>query len=99
MATLTLTVKQYVDDGGVTHIDIQQSATGGINTEELRILDWQLREHQDRVFGKVNAQARWVKLGDVDDDDFLKTGWDDLEGEHVQGYAESLTNGWTANQV
>lgn len=99
MATLTLNVKQYVDDAGVTHVDIQQWATGGIHTEELRILDWQLREHQDRVFGKVNGQARWVKLEDVDDDDFLKTGWDDLEGEHVQGYAASLTNGWTANQV
>lgn len=99
LSTITLSVKQYVDDGGVTHIDIEQTATGGIKTTELRTLDWQVRDHEDRVFGKVDAQARWVKLADVDDDDFLKSGWDDLEGEHVQGYVKSKTNGWTADQV
>lgn len=99
LSTITLSIKQYVDDGGVTHIDIEQTATGGIKTTELRTLDWQVRDHEDRVFGKVDAQARWVKLADVDDDAFLKTGWDDLEGEHVQGYVTSKTNGWTADQV
>lgn len=99
LATITLSIKQYVDDGGVTHIDIQQSATGGINTTELRTLDWVVRFHEDRVFGKVDGQTRWIKLEDVDDDDFLKTGWDDLEGEHVQSYVKSQNNGWTANQV
>ncbi|MCJ1265475.1 hypothetical protein MMC22_005353 [Lobaria immixta] len=99
LSTITLSIKQYVDDGGVTHIDIEQTATGGIKTTELRTLDWQVRDHEDRVFGKVDAQARWVKLADVDDDAFLKTGWDDLEGEHVQGYVESKTNGWTADQI
>lgn len=100
LSTITLSIKQYTDDdGGVTHIDIQQTATGGIKTTELRTLDWQVREHEDRVFGKVNGQTRWIKLEDVDDDDFLKTGWDDLEGEHVQSFVKSQTNGWTANQV
>lgn len=99
LSTITLSIKQYVDDGGVTHIDIEQTATGGIKTTELRTLDWQVRDHEDRVFGKVDAQARWVKLADVDDDDFLKSGWDDLEGEHVQSYVKSKTNGWTADQV
>lgn len=45
------------------------------------------------------GQSRWIKLADVDDDDFLKTGWDDLNGEHVQSYVENHDNGWTANQV
>ena len=40
-----------------------------------------------------------MKLKNVDDDEFLKTGWDDMEGEHVQSYVESKTNGWTADQV
>lgn len=39
-----------------------------------------------------------MKLADVDDDEFLKTGWDD-QGEHVQSYVESVGNEWTANQV
>lgn len=40
-----------------------------------------------------------MKLEDVDDDDFLKTGYDDLEGEHIQAYAENEERGWTADQV
>ena len=43
--------------------------------------------------------SRWVKLEDVDDDDFLKIGYDDLEGEHIQAYAENEEKGWTADQV
>lgn len=100
LATVTLAIKQYVDeDGGVTHIDIESTATGGIVTTELRTLDWQVRDHEDRIFGKVEGQTRWVKLADVDDDDFLKIGWDDMEGEHVQSYVKSKNNGWTADQV
>ena len=38
-------------------------------------------------------------MSDVDDDEFLKTGWDDMDGEHIQAYAESKNNGWTADQV
>ena len=38
-------------------------------------------------------------MEDVDGDDFLKTGFDDMEGEHVQALAESIDNGWTADQV
>ena len=66
---------------------------------ENRTLDWEYREHSDRVFGKVKGKSRWVKLDDVDDDEWLKTGWDDLEGEHVQSYVESIGGGWTADQV
>ncbi len=40
-----------------------------------------------------------MKLADVDDDEFLKTGWDDMEGKHIQSYVESNGNGWTADQV
>lgn len=47
----------------------------------------------------MNGQSRWVNLADVDDDEFLKTGWDDLQGKHIQSYVESRDNGWTANQV
>ena len=38
-------------------------------------------------------------MKDVDDDDFLKTGFDDMEGDHIQAWAESKNNGWTANQA
>lgn len=41
LATITLDIKQYRDDEGVEHIDIEQTATGGIKgTTENRTLDW-----------------------------------------------------------
>lgn len=40
-----------------------------------------------------------MKLGDLEGDEFLKKGWDDLEGEHVQSWVESEENKWTAEQV
>ncbi|KAI4163829.1 MAG: hypothetical protein LQ342_002602 [Letrouitia transgressa] len=99
LATITLSITQYEKDG-LTHIDISQTATGGIKgTTENRTLDWEYREHKDGIFGEVRGKSRWVKLDDVDDDTFLKTGWDDMDGEHVQSYVESKDNGWTADQV
>lgn len=66
---------------------------------EKRILDYTWRDHEDKIFGKVRGKSRWVKLKDIDEDDFMKTGFDDMEGEHVQALAENIGNGWTANQV
>lgn len=68
-------------------------------TTEKRTLDWTYREHSDRIFGAVKGRSRWIRLADVDDDVFLKTGFDDAEGEHVQAWAESEGGGWTADQV
>jgi hypothetical protein len=43
-----------------THIDIKQTATGGISTTyENRTLDWRQRPHTDRVFGSVVGQNRF----------------------------------------
>ncbi|KAL9018946.1 MAG: hypothetical protein Q9185_003780 [Variospora sp. 1 TL-2023] len=98
LATITLTISEYVHDN-LTHIDIHQVATGNIQSTEERTLDWVARDHTDGVFGAVKGKSRWVKLKDVDDDDFLKTGWDGgEEGEYVQGYVESVGGGWTADQ-
>ncbi|KAL9007552.1 MAG: hypothetical protein Q9173_007206, partial [Seirophora scorigena] len=97
LSTITLTVKEYTKDD-LTHIDIHQVATGNIQSTEDRTLDWVFREHSDRIFGDVKGRSRWVKLEDVDDDAFLKEGWDELQGEHVQSWVESKRGGWTADQ-
>lgn len=101
-ATVTLTIHEYIDDTAekYTHFDIHQVATGGVGgTTERRILDYTFRDHKDKIFGNVKGKSRWIKLKDVDDDEFLKTGFDDMEGDHVQAWAESIDNGWTANQT
>jgi hypothetical protein len=106
-ATVTLHVKQYTDEAGNTHIDIEQTATGGIKgTTETRELTWTFNEHEDHIFGKVKGRSRWLGL-DAVEDDYLKEGW--LEGDeeksgpagelHIESYVENNGKGWTADQI
>jgi hypothetical protein len=113
---VTLHIKQYegppsppADPSGapVTHIDIDQTATGGIKgSTELRCLDYVSREHSDWLFGTVRGRSKWVTLAEITDP-FLAKGW--LEGDeekagpnaetHVYNYVESVDKGWTGTQV
>ncbi|KAL2064236.1 hypothetical protein VTL71DRAFT_4730 [Oculimacula yallundae] len=106
LATVTLHCKQYTTDG-VTHIDIDQTATGGVKgTTELRSLDWEEHSHVDHIFGNIKGRARWSSSQDIDDS-FLKEGW--LEGDeekagpngekHVESVAKNEEKGWTAQQI
>lgn len=108
VATVTLAIKQYKDESGVTHVDIDQTATGGIKgTSETRILDWTDREHQDHVFGTLMGKSRWLdnKGAEWDAlDDFLKQDWliepAGPNGEpFIQNYAVNESIGWFAIQV
>jgi hypothetical protein len=107
LATVTLHVKQYSDEDGSTHIDIEQTATGGLKgTTELRHLVWTFQEHDDHIFGHLKGKSRWLGL-DAVEDDFLKDGW--LEGDeenagpagerHIESYVENEEKGWTADQI
>lgn len=103
LATLTLHCKTYTDEAGTTHIDIDQTITGGLKgTSEHRQLDWQTGEHEDHVFGKVRGQSRWIALGEVQDP-WMKEGWlpEMSEGDNkmVQSYVESVGGGWVADQI
>jgi len=109
-ATITLHVKEYVPEDGVTHIDIDQTVSGGIQgTTELRCLDWTERSHSDHMFGDLKGKSRWIDLGSAEAgalDSFLKDGWlEDGEaagpnGEtHIQSWVENEGNGWTAEQI
>ena len=107
LATVTLHIKQYVDDDGHTHIDIEQTATGGIKgTTEIRTLDWVERSHTDHVFGNLKGQSRWMTLDGVEDP-FLKDGW--LQGDEenggpngekfVESYVINEEKEWTGDQI
>ena len=107
LATVTLHVKQYQDDKSITHIDIDQTATGGIKgTSEYRELDWIARTHTDHVFGTLKGQSRWITLDKIDDE-FLKEGWLDGEEEnsgpegerHMESYVDNEEKGWTGQQI
>ncbi|KAH8594924.1 hypothetical protein B0O99DRAFT_594973 [Bisporella sp. PMI_857] len=108
LATVTLHVKQYVEDG-TTHIDIDQTATGGIKgTTELRVLNWTPREHEDHIFGSLKGKSRWLTPELLDTlDEHLKEGWigtDEEKGgpngeKFLESFVENEKAGWTAQQV
>ncbi|KAG9243071.1 hypothetical protein BJ878DRAFT_136202 [Calycina marina] len=105
LATVTLHVTQYITEG-ITHIDIKQTATGGIEgTTELRELDWVQRTHNDHIFGEVTGRSRWATLESIEDA-YLKEGWLDGEEEKkgpngellVENYVEAKA-GWNGRQL
>jgi len=109
-ATVTLHCKEYVPADGKTHIDIDQTVTGGIQgTTENRTLDWTERSHSDSMFGDLKGKSRWIDLGSGEGaplDGFLKEGWLE-EGEaagpngesHIESWVENEVNAWTADQI
>lgn len=85
------------------HIDIQQTATGGVKgTTELRALDNTFKEHSDWLFGKVQGRSEWLTgapLADKVGEPYLANGWEEGMTEWIHAYVESLDSGWTAEQV
>lgn len=105
LATITLNINHYKDDGGVEHIDIDQILTGGIpGTTEKRSLNWTFHEHEDHVFGAIIGKSRRSKVEDIEEP-FLKEGWlpDTIEHGVIESYVESDTpksnTTWNVSQV
>jgi len=107
LATVTLHVKQYTAEDSIVHIDIEQTATGGIKgTSEHRTLDWTERSHTDHIFGNLTGKTRFLSLSHPElTDSFLKDGWleDAAEGEegerHVESFVVNSEKGWSAVQI
>ena len=102
-ATITLHVKHYTADDGVEHVDIRQTVTGGFEgTTENRTLDWNLREHDDHLFGPTKGKSHRAKLEEIEIP-FLKEGWLPEIETTIEAYATSDTEksgtSWTAIQV
>ncbi|KAI4792670.1 hypothetical protein E4T44_04439 [Aureobasidium sp. EXF-8845] len=104
-SNVTLIVKQFVDENGLTHVDNEQITTGNVRNLEERIVDYQWREKNDRIFGKVNGRSRYVKLEEVETE-YLRQGWDEQfltqgDNEVIQVFVDSLGKkpNWSAEQV
>lgn len=104
LATVTLYIRHYKDDGGIEHIDIDQTLTGIPGTSEYRTLDWTLREHEDYLFGPVVGRSRRVKVNEIENE-FLRDGWlrDTVQDGAINSYVKSDTprsnTTWIAEQV
>lgn len=107
MMPVTLHITSYTDDEGKFHIDVVQPGAAGIKgTTEKRILDGELGDHQDHIFGKVQTTNNWAKVADITDDDkedeaLFKSKWlpESLEGDVIDNHATSVGNGWVARQI
>lgn len=112
LATVTLSVKEYVDDKKVTHIDLDRTATGGIQgITELRILDWSETSHEDHIFGTLKSRNRWVADLQACESgngrplhSFLTEGWlEEKVGPNGEGWVYnwvvSEERGWTADHI
>jgi len=105
-SNIVLNVKQYTDETGVVRIDIEQVSAGGFKSFEERKLDWEAREREDSIFGKVRGKTRFVNISEVHDS-FLSQGWDqafldESNGEVIHAYVESVGakgDQWSAEQV
>lgn len=113
LATVTQHLKTSVSDSGVTHITIEQMASGGIKgTTEEREFDWTYRDHSDWLFGNLKGKTRYNTLekvleenkgkGDIEEDaKFICEGWlpETTEGDVVESYVDNQENGWTGWQI
>jgi hypothetical protein len=113
LATVTQHLKTTVDENGVTHITIDQMASGGVKgTTEKRQLTWTYREHSDWLFGNLKGKSRYNTLEkileenkgkeDIEDDaKYICEGWlpETTEGEVVESFVDNQENGWTGWQV
>jgi hypothetical protein len=84
----------------VTHIGIEQSASGLFSSQETRCLDDVAYEHTDWLFGTLKSRSRWASLDDVDDD-HGKGSWeyDNTGHDFITTRAESVRYGWVACQL
>lgn len=105
-ASIYLSVNHYTDDGGIEHIDIDQTLTGGIGgTTENRALDWLERSHEDHIFGAVLGKNRRAPLAELERE-WLKKDWLDeslVDGAIIYTQANSDTpksgKTWASQQV
>ncbi|KAF2679327.1 hypothetical protein K458DRAFT_445878 [Lentithecium fluviatile CBS 122367] len=101
LATVTQHCKQYQappDDAPtappVPHIDIEQSATGGVKgTTEKRCLDWEYRSHSDWLFGELRGKSRITTLARILEEAKDAEGESVKEGRREED-AKFLAEGW-----
>lgn len=104
MATIYQTVNHIKEDG-VEKITVDQVLSGGVGSStEVRILDWEEREHDDKLFGPLLTRTERVKPQDLKNE-HLKQGWEAAVQEagvvHTSGQSDTSKSGrtWIAEMV
>lgn len=66
MGTITMSIKQVMDEEGLTHLTIDsKSVSGLLSSTENRFLNNEIRNANYPLFGKITSRIRWAALTDL----------------------------------
>ncbi|KAJ5993160.1 hypothetical protein N7451_008884 [Penicillium sp. IBT 35674x] len=66
VGSFTLTIRETVDEEGVTHLIIDTKPSSGLpGTTERRVLNNEPSELTHPLFGKIRGRTKWVALADL----------------------------------
>lgn len=98
MVTITLSVKEYSENGCPCMRTDQTATLGWTLPSEERCLDWQWRERDDSVYGILRTRSRLVKSSEMSSgDEFFQQDYDD--DEHLEVVVVSDKRGWESVQI
>ncbi|KAF8580939.1 hypothetical protein K439DRAFT_1636605 [Ramaria rubella] len=104
-APVTQHVKQYVDDKGIEHIDVESVLPGGLKSVELRVVDNSEQHDKDDLFGHIIRKSSRVKRSQITHE-YLKGNSHEAEGEEdgvlrlvVSSDTEKSKNTWVLEQI
>jgi hypothetical protein len=97
-------VDEYQKDG-VYHVDIVSVASGLSTTKEDRTLDFEDRDHNDKIFGKLRGRSRLIKgaeyeriiAGGTDEDSTFLKGLKLKDGKESKFLVDELLQTYVKN--
>ncbi|VUC36563.1 unnamed protein product [Clonostachys rosea] len=106
LASISIEMIQYSDtptppstsNEPVTFLSVSQTASGLKGMSELRILDDEIRDHTDWLFGSLKVQSRWVQVDEITEREWLKYDWE--KGDRlIRTHVKNEKYGWEAIQI
>lgn len=66
VGSITMTIKQYADEAGFTHLTIDSKSGSGLpGSTESHLLNNETRHPNHPLFGKITGRTAWVNLADL----------------------------------
>ncbi|GAB7364147.1 hypothetical protein MBLNU230_g4698t1 [Neophaeotheca triangularis] len=107
-SNVTISINHSTDQSSKTdRIDLEQTSTGGLKSEEQRVLDGQWREKEDKIWGKVKGATSYVQPSQITEDAYLLEGWsssssssnENENNDLIRSEVHSQSSTWTALQI
>ncbi|KAF8481382.1 hypothetical protein JB92DRAFT_3038955 [Gautieria morchelliformis] len=80
LSPITQEIKQYTDESGMEHIDVESILPGGLKSVECRILDDSEQHEKDDLFGYIVRRSKRVKRSELTHE-YMKGNCHEAEAE------------------